>query len=170
MSRRRSPKKRSYRPDPIYQSILVHMFVNCLMRKGKKSLSYRILYSVLNQIQDKTQRDALVVLEYAIRMVTPTVQLKSRRVGGTTYQIPIEVGPRRGTAMAIQWILTSARRRPGRDITTRLLAEILDAVRGNGGAVRKREEDLRIAEANKAFARYRFLSKSANIETVLIVE
>ena len=112
----------------------------------------------------------MIVFEYAVRMVTPTVQLKSRRMGGATYQVPIEIGPRRGTAMAIQWILKAARNRPGRKMTRRLSIEILDAVRGTGGAVRKREEDLRMAEANKAFARYRFSSKSANIGTVLIVE
>jgi small subunit ribosomal protein S7 len=163
MSRRRTPKKRSYNPDPIYQSILIHILVNSLICNGKKILSYRILYSVLNQIKDKTKRDSLVILEYAIRIVTPTVQLKSRRVGGTTYQIPIELGPRRGTNIAIKWILTAARTRPGRDITSRLFAEILDAARGNGGAVRKREEVYRMAEANKAFSRYRFLIKSGTM-------
>ena len=156
MSRRRRPKKRLYDADPVYQSILVHIVVNHLIRNGKKSLSYRILYSVLEQIREKTQREPLAILEHAIRIVIPSVQLKSRRVGGATYQVPIEVGKRRGTAIAIKWLLIASRLRPGRDITNCLFAEILDAARGNGSAVRKREEVHRIAEANKAFARYRF--------------
>lgn len=159
MSRRHTPKKRSYSPDPKYQSILVHIIVNRIIYQGKKSLSYRILFSTLHIIKEKTNREPLAVIEHAIRMVVPTVQLKSRRVGGATYQIPIEVRPRRGTAIAIQWIISAARNRPGRNIVSLLAAEIIDAARGNGSAIRKREEVQRIAEANKAFARYRF-SKS----------
>jgi len=156
MSRRHTPKKRSYSPDPKYQSILIHMIVNRIIHQGKKSLSYRILFSVLQEIKEKTHREPLAILEHSIRIVIPTVQLKSRRIGGATYQIPIEVTPRRGTAIAIQWIVSSARSRPGRGIISLLSAEIIDASRGRGGAVRKREEVHRIAEANKAFARYRF--------------
>jgi small subunit ribosomal protein S7 len=156
MSRRQLPKKRPYKTDPLYQSILVHLVANRLIRHGKKSLSYCILYAVLHNIQEKTNRDPLAILEYAIRMVIPTIQLKSRRVGGTNYQVPVEVNPRRGVTIAIQWILIAASIRPGRNIIARLSIEIIDAACGNGGAVRKREETHRMAEANKAFARYRF--------------
>jgi len=127
------------------------------MRNGKKSLAYRILYSSFRQIQEKVQREPLSIIEHAIRVVTPTVQLKSRRVGGATYQVPIEVSPRRGIAIAIRWILMSSYSRPGRNVDSRLSIEIIDAACGVGGAVRKREEVYRIAEANKAFTRYRFL-------------
>jgi len=165
MSRRHTPKKRSYSPDPKYQSILVHILVNRIIRSGKKSLSYRILFSVLHKIKEKTHREPLAILEHAVRIVVPTVQLKSRRVGGATYQIPVEVRPRRGTAIAIQWIVFAARARPGRDIVSLLSIEIIEAARGNGRAVRKREEVQRIAEANKAFARYRF---SNTLDTIAI--
>nr|BBI28670.1 fusion protein of ribosomal protein S12 and ribosomal protein S7 [Dinophyceae sp. MRD-151] len=168
MSRRHTPKKRFYSPDPKYQSILVHIIVNRIMRKGKKSLSYRILFSVLHKIKEKTQREPLAILEYAVRIVVPTVQLKSRRVGGATYQIPIEVRPRRGTAIAIQWIVAAARARPGRDIVSLLSIEIMEAARGSGRAVRKREEVQRMAEANKAFARYRFSAVAATMVSDLI--
>jgi len=143
--------------DPIYQSILVQKIVNRLIRHGKKSLSYRIIYSVLYKIQEKTQREPLAILEYAVRIVTPTVQLRTRRVGGANYQVPQEVSPRRGITLAIQWILVAARARPRRGIINCLSTEILDAACGSGGSIRKREEIHRIAEANKAFARYRFL-------------
>jgi small subunit ribosomal protein S7 len=133
------------------------MFATRLMRNGKKSLAYCILYSSFRRIQEKVQREPLSIMERAIRVVTPTVQLKSRRIGGATYQVPIEVGPRRGIAIAIRWILMSSHSRPGRNVDSRLSIEIIDAACGIGGAVRKREEIYRIAEANKAFTRYRFL-------------
>lgn len=157
MSRRRKQRKRWYRIDPKYQSFLVHIIVGHLIRNGKKSLSYRILYSVLRLIHEKTRVEPLVIVEHSVRIVIPTVQLKSRRVGGTTYQVPIEVGTHRGTAIAIKWILHAAQIRLGRGIVNCLSAEIVDATRGSGGALRKREEVHRMAEANKAFARYRFL-------------
>lgn len=156
MSRRRTAKKRTLTPDPIFQSRLVHMVVNRIMRDGKKSVAYGLLYSALQEIEEQSSQKPLLILEHAIRRVTPAVQLKARRVGGATYQVPVEVGPRRGTSMAIQWILEAARTRPGRDRSARLRAEILDAARGAGGAVRKRDEVHRRAEANKAFAKYRF--------------
>lgn len=156
MSRRRRPKRRLHCEDPKYQSILVNIAVNCLIRNGKKSLSYRILYAVFEQIYERTKNEPLAVFEYAIRIVTPVVQIKRRRIGGTTYQIPIRVSQNRGTATAVKWILRASRVRTGRDIVTRILAEITDAANGNGYAVRKREETHRIAESNKAFARYRF--------------
>jgi small subunit ribosomal protein S7 len=156
MSRRGSRKKGIYSSDPVYQSVLVHMFVTRIMRNGKKSLAYRILYSAFRRIQDKSQREPLAIMEQAVRVVTPTVQLKSRRVGGATYQIPTEVSPSRGIAIAIRWIFISSYSRPGRNIDNRLSIEIIDAACGIGNAVRKREEIYRMAEANKAFTRYRF--------------
>jgi elongation factor Tu len=160
MSRRNATRKRFHSVDPEYQSFLVHIVVIRLMRNGKISLSYRIMYSVLDRIRRKSKREPLVILEHAIRRVTPKIQLKARRFGGTTYQVPVEVGPRRGVIIAIQWMLAASRKRQKRDIVTSLSTEILDAARGNGGAVSKREEVHRMAEANRAFARYRFLRKS----------
>jgi small subunit ribosomal protein S7 len=157
MSRRGIRKKEIYSFDPVYQSILVHIFVTRIIRNGKKSLAYCILYSSFHRIQERIQREPLSIMEHAIRVVIPTVQLKSRRVGGATYQVPIEVSLRRGTAMAIRWIFMSSYFRPGRNIDNRLSIEIIDAACGIGNAVRKREEVYRIAEANKAFTRYRFL-------------
>lgn len=157
MSRRRTAKKRTLTPDPIFQSRLVHRVVNRLRLDGKKSVAYRLLYSAMQDREQQTNQKPILLLEHAIRRVTPAVQLKARRVGGATYQVPVEVGPRRGTSRAIQWILDAARTRSGRDRSARLRAEIMDAARGVGGAVRKRDEVHRRAEANKAFAKYRFL-------------
>jgi small subunit ribosomal protein S7 len=157
MSRRSITRKRFYCVDPEYQSFLVHIVVTRLIRNGKISLSYRIIYSVLDLIRGKRKREPLAILDRAILRVTPKIQLKVRRFGGTTYQVPVEVKPRRGIILAIQWILIASRKRRKRDIITSLSAEILDAARGSGGAVIKREEVHRMAEANRAFARYRFL-------------
>jgi small subunit ribosomal protein S7 len=157
MSRRGSQRKDSYRFDPVYQSILVNIFVNRVIRHGKKSLAYRIVYSAFRRIQDKTGKEPLAIVEHAVRVLIPTVQLKTRRVGGATYQVPIEVLPRDGIVMAIQWILAASRVRVRRGISRRLSLEILDVIFGNGGALRKREEIHRLAEVNKAFTRYRFL-------------
>jgi small subunit ribosomal protein S7 len=134
----------------------VYIVANRIIREGKKNLSYNILYSSLNQIKEKTKRDPLVVFEYAIRKVTPKVQVKVRRVGGTNYQVPGQVSLKKGTAVAIQWILKATNNRPRHNIATRLSEEILDSARGNSRAVRKREEVHRIADANKAFTRYQF--------------
>jgi small subunit ribosomal protein S7 len=157
MSRRGFRKKEIHIFDPVYQSVLVHIFVTRIMRSGKKSLAYRIMYSSFRRIQEKVQREPLAIIEHAVRVVTPTVQLKSRRVGGATYQVPVEVSPRRGIAIAIRWIFISSYSRPRRNIDNRLSIEIIDAACGIGNAVRKREEVYRIAEANKAFTRFRFL-------------
>ena len=157
MSRRSIRKKKIYNSDPMYQSILVHMFVTCLIQNGKKSLAYCILYSSFRRIQEKVQREPLAIMEYAIQTVTPTVQLKSRRVGGATYQVPTEVKLQRGAIIAIRWIFLAACVRSGRNIDNCLAIEIIDAICGNGGAVRKREEVYRIADVNKAFTRYQFL-------------
>ena len=156
MSRRSTPINRFYISDPIYKSFLVHKSVNHIIIRGKKSLSYRIVYDVLYQIQNETHRNPFTILEHAVRMTTPVVQLKARRIGGTTYQVPVEVCSNRGTRIALFWILRSARKRPEPNIAQQLSAELLDAIRRIGNSIRKREEIHRIAEANKAFTRYRF--------------
>lgn len=156
MARRYKRYKSLCKIDPLYKSILVHIIVNRLIRNGKKSLSYRLFYLALYRIQEKTQGKPLAILERAIYLITPTVTLKARRVGGRTYQIPIEVDSRKGIAIAIQWLLTAARTRVGLDISRCIFREIVDAARETGMAVRKREEVNRIAKANKIFARFRF--------------
>jgi len=156
MSRRRVIKKRYISADPVYNSRLVHMVTNRLMKNGKKALAYRLLYQALKQIGDITEQDPIKVMEQAVRNATPLVEVKSRRIGGSTYQVPLEVGPERGTALAISWLLTSCRTRSGRDMVTNLTNEFLDASKSMGNAIKKRDEVHKMAEANKAFAKYRF--------------
>lgn len=156
MPRRRTPKKRFLSPDPVYDSRLIHMIVNHLMKKGKKSLAFRLLYQSMIQIGETTQQDPVKVVEQAIRNATPLVEVKSRRIGGSTYQVPLEVNPERGTALAIRWLLTSCRNRAGKNMVGKLTNEFLDASKNVGNAIRKRDEVHRMAEANKAFAKYRF--------------
>jgi len=127
MSRRRIAKKRSVMPDPIYDSRLVELIVRQIMRKGKKSLAYKIMYDAMTQIAETTQQDPLVVIEQAIRNATPLVEVKARRVGGSTYQVPLEVLPERGTALAIRWILIACRNRSGRTMASKLMNELLEA-------------------------------------------
>ena len=155
MPRRRTPKKRFLSPDPIYDSRLVHMIVNHLMKKGKKSLAYRIFYAAMKQIGEITEKDPVQVIEQAIRNATPLVEVKARRIGGSTYQVPLTVNPERGTALGIRWILSSCRSRSGRDMISKLTNEFLDASKNMGNGIRKRDEIHRMAEANKAFAKYR---------------
>jgi small subunit ribosomal protein S7 len=156
MPRRRTPKKRIILPDPVYDSRLIEMIVNRLMKKGKKSLAYRLLYQTLKQIASTTQQDPIKLIEEAVRNATPLVEVKARRVGGSTYQVPVEVNPERGTALALKWILTASRNRPGKTMITKLTNEFLDASKNIGNAIRKRDEVHKMAEANKAFAKYRF--------------
>ena len=156
MSRRRTQKKRNVMPDPIYDSRLIELIVRQIMRKGKKSLAYKIMYETMTQIADTTQQDPLVIIEQAIRNATPLVEVKARRVGGSTYQVPLEVVPERGTALAIRWILSSCRLKSGRPMTPKLTSELIEASKNSGSAIRKRDEVHKMAEANKAFAKYRF--------------
>lgn len=156
MPRRRTPKKRIILPDPVYDSRLIEMIVNRLMKKGKKSLAYRLLYQTLKNIADTTQQDPLKLIEEAVRNATPLVEVKARRVGGSTYQVPVEVPPERGTALALKWILIASRNRSGKTMISKLTNEILDASKNVGNAIKKREEIHKMAEANKAFAKYRF--------------
>ena len=156
MSRRRTPKKRNVMPDPVYDRRLVELIVRQIMRKGKKSLAYKIMYESMNQIAETTQQEPLVIIEQAIRNATPLVEVKARRVGGSTYQVPLEILPERGTALAIRWVLSAGRNRSGRSMASKLTNELLDASKNSGNAVRKRDEVHKMAEANKAFAKYRF--------------
>ena len=156
MSRRRTPKKRNVMPDPVYDSRLVELIVRQIMRKGKKSLAYKIMYESMNQIAETTQQEPLVIIEQAIRNATPLVEVKARRVGGSTYQVPLEILPERGTALAIRCVLSAGRNRSGRNMASKLSNELLDASKNSGNAVRKRDEVHKMAEANKAFAKYRF--------------
>lgn len=155
MSRRRSHKPRVISPDPTYDSRLVHMFVNRIMQDGKKSVAYRLFYEAMNEVREKTQQDPIKVIEQAVRNATPLVEVKARRVGGSTYQVPLEVTPERGTALAMRWILTACRNRPGRTMVAKLTNEFIDASNNTGSAIRKRDEVHRMAEANQAFAKFR---------------
>ena len=156
MPRRRVAERREVLPDPIYNSPLITKFICSMMWGGKKSLSENIFYSALNQLADRTGEDALKVFKRAIDNVRPTVEVKSRRVGGSNYQIPVEVMPERRGSLAIRWIVTAARGRGEKTMTDRLAAELLDASNNRGNAVKKKEDTHRMAEANKAFAHYKF--------------
>lgn len=156
MSRRRTAKKRLVTPDPIYNSTLVTMLINRLLLKGKKTLAQQIFYQAMKKIEESTQQDPLEVLRQAVVNVTPLVEVKARRVGGSTYQVPLEVKADRGTSLALRWLIKSARTRSGREMVSKLSNEIIDAFNNTGAAVRKREEIHRMAEANKAYAQFRF--------------
>ena len=156
MSRRTTAKKRLALPDPIYNSRLVSMLTVRILQEGKKHLAQRIIYQALDIIKEKTGEEPLNILETAIRKVTPLVEVKAKRIGGSTYQVPLEILPERGTALAIRWILSACRNRAGRNMASKLTNELLDASKNSGNAIRKRDEIHKMAEANKAFAKYRF--------------
>jgi small subunit ribosomal protein S7 len=148
--------KREILPDPKYSSQEVAKFINVIMTRGKKSVAEKIVYGALEQVRKRTHRDPLEVFNQAIANVKPMVEVKSRRVGGANYQVPVEVRPVRRVALAMRWIRDAARARGEKSMDTRLANELAEAAEGKGGAVRKREEVHRMAEANKAFAHYRF--------------
>lgn len=156
MSRRTAAQKRPAGSDPVHNSRLVNMLVNRMMRSGKKSLAYRIVYDAFKIIQDRTGSDPLETFERAVRNATPLVEVKARRVGGATYQVPMEVRSDRGIALALRWLIHFSRQRAGRTMSMRLANELMDAANETGSAIRKREETHRMAEANKAFAHYRY--------------
>lgn len=156
MSRRRVVQKRPIPVDPVYNSRLISMMVRRIMKHGKKSIAYRIIYQALKTIEERTGAEPLEVFEKAVRNATPLVEVKARRVGGATYQVPMEVRSERGTALALRWLIQYARARTGRSMSLRLANELMDAANETGSAVRKREETHRMAEANKAFAHYRY--------------
>ncbi len=156
MSRRNTSRKRLIQPDPLYQSKLVSMLTARILKSGKKSVAQTIIYDTLKIIEDKSSAEPIHILEKAIRNATPLVEVKARRVGGSTYQVPIEVRAYRGTNLALRWITRFAKERSGKNMSIKLANEIIDAASENGNAIRKREETHRMAEANKAFAHYRY--------------
>ena len=156
MPRRREIPKREVPLDPIYSSSLVTKFISTLMSDGKRSTAERIMYGALDTIAKKSGKDAFEVFNSAINNVKPMVEVKSRRVGGANYQVPVEVRPVRRVALAMRWIREAAQKRGEKSMTVRLAGELQEAAEGRGGAMKKREEVHRMAEANKAFSHYRF--------------
>ncbi|MCW5206061.1 30S ribosomal protein S7 [Desulfobulbus sp. F5] len=157
MPRKRVQNRRSIEADPKYNSILVARFTNGLMMDGKKTLALRMFYDAMETVGGKvTGEEPMTVFETAMENVRPRVEVKSRRVGGATYQVPVEVRPERKNALAIRWIISFAQKRPGQSMAEKLAAEILDAYNNRGSAVKKRDETHKMAEANKAFAHYRW--------------
>ena len=156
MPRRREVPKREILPDPKFGSVELAKFMNVVMLSGKKAVAERIVYGALEQIAQKTGKDPLEVFNAAINNVKPVVEVKSRRVGGANYQVPVEVRPERAQALAIRWLITAARNRSETTMSARLSAELLDAANNRGNAVKKREDTHRMAEANRAFSHYRW--------------
>jgi small subunit ribosomal protein S7 len=154
--RRAGAAKRDVLPDPKYGSRLVAKFVNIMMIRGKKSTAENIMYHALTSVEERSKQEALKMFKTAIENVKPAVEVKSRRVGGSTYQVPVEVRPDRRTSLAMRWVIGAARRRPERSMADKLAAELLDAANNRGTAVKKREDTHKMAEANKAFAHYRW--------------
>ena len=156
MARRRSIAKRTILPDPKFKDLVVAKFVNMLMKDGKKSVAEKVVYGALDQVVDKTKGDALEALTKALDNVRPMVEVKSRRVGGATYQVPVEVRADRRNTLAMRWVIDAARKRSEKSMDKRLAGEIMDAVESRGAAVKKREDVHRMADANKAFSHYRW--------------
>ena len=156
MSRRRAAEKREVLPDAKYHDIVLSKFMNTLMERGKKSVAERVVYGALDDIEAKLKQDPVPAFHEALENVKPAVEVRSRRVGGATYQVPVEVRPERRQALAIRWIIDAARKRGEHTMEDRLSNELLDAVNNRGSAVKKREDTHRMAEANKAFSHYRW--------------
>lgn len=156
MSRRTQAARRPLQPDPVYQSRLVTAFTNKLMYDGKKSVAERIVNETMDRLGQTSGRDPLDLFEQAVRNATPVIEVKPRRVGGATYQVPVDIRSERRQALALRWLLNAARKRNGRSMVERLSAELLDAANNAGAAVRRKEEVHRMAEANRAFVHYRW--------------
>ena len=156
MARRRVASRREVLPDPIYNSIVVTKFINGMMWQGKKTTAEEIFYKAMEKIGEKTGEEPLKIFKKALDTVAPTLEVKSRRIGGATYQVPLEVTKDRRNTLAIRWIVLNARNRSEKTMRDRLVGEILDSTSGRGGAVKKKDDVHRMAEANKAFAHYRF--------------
>ena len=154
--RRKRAETRSTIPDPRYNSVVVAKFVNNLMERGKKSLATRIVYEAMDTCAERTSRPAMEIFEEALKNATPLVEVKPRRVGGATYQIPVEISSNRRMALAMRWLIESARKHSGRDMAARLAGELMDAARNEGNTVKRREDTHRMAEANQAFAHFRY--------------
>ncbi len=156
MPRRKRPVKREVLPDPKFQSVLVTKFINSIMRRGKKSLAETIFYHAIEIIEKKTGQNGLEVFEKAVENVKPLLEVKSRRVGGATYQVPVEVRPERRQSLAIRWIISNARARSEKTMAEKLAAELIAASKNEGASIKKREDTHKMAEANKAFAHFRW--------------
>jgi len=156
MPRRTKIVRRPLAPDPRYNSEMVTRFTNKIMQRGKKGLAERILYGAFDLIAQRTGRNPLEVFEQALTNATPVIEVKPRRVGGATYQVPVQIDGQRRTSLAIRWLLTSARSRAGKSMQEKLAAELLDAANGTGATIKRREDTHRMAEANRAFAHYRY--------------
>jgi small subunit ribosomal protein S7 len=156
MPRRREVAERPIIPDPKYSNKLVAKFINSVMRDGKKSLAESILYDAFSIIEEKTKNSPLKLFESAVENVRPLIEVKSRRVGGSTYQVPTEIRPSRRTALGIRWIINYARQRPEKSMASKLAAELMDAANNRGASVKKKEDTHKMAEANKAFAHFRW--------------
>ena len=154
--RRNRATRRPVAPDPRFQSRLVTAFTNKVLMHGKKSVAERIVYGALDRVEEQTGRPGIDVFEQAVRNVTPVIEVKPRRVGGATYQVPVDIRAERRQALALRWLLNAARGRGGRSMQERLAAEVLDAANNTGVAVRRKEETHRMAEANRAFVHYRW--------------
>jgi small subunit ribosomal protein S7 len=156
MSRRHSADKREINPDPKFGDLIVTKFMNAVMYDGKKSVAETIVYGALDQVQSKTKQEPVAVFHQALDNVAPPVEVRSRRVGGATYQVPVDVRPERRQALAIRWLITAARNRNESTMVDRLSGELMDAANNRGTAVKKREDTHKMAEANRAFAHYRW--------------
>jgi small subunit ribosomal protein S7 len=156
MPRRTKIARRIPAPDPKYNNELVSRFINKIMQRGKKGLAERIIYDALDMIQTRTGRDPVEVFEQAVYNATPVLEVKPRRVGGATYQVPVQIEGSRRQSLAIRWILTSARARSGKSMEEKLANELMDAFNGTGATIKRREDTHRMAEANRAFAHYRY--------------
>ena len=156
MSRRHSAVKRPAMPDPKFGDVVVSKFMSCLMYDGKRSVAEKIVYGAFDKIQERTGNEAVKVFHDALENVRPNLEVRSRRVGGATYQVPVEVRPVRQAALAMRWIVDSARKRSEKSMINKLAGELMDAAESKGAAIKKREDTLRMAEANKAFSHYRW--------------
>ena len=156
MARRRRPEKREILPDPRFGDVVLTKFMNMVMEQGKKSVAENIVYTALDSVEAKTRRDPIGLFHDALNNVKPGIEVRSRRVGGATYQVPVEVRPERAQALAIRWLIGAARKRSENTMSARLSGELLDAANNRGTAVKKREDTHKMAEANRAFSHYRW--------------
>lgn len=156
MPRRNRPARRQIEPDIKYNSVLVAQFINKLMKDGKKSTAQRIMYQAMDLIEARMKRSGLEVFDQALRNAMPILEVKPRRVGGATYQVPVEVGPERKVSLAVRWLIQSAHKRPGKSMAEKLAGELMDAANNTGATIKRREDTHKMAEANRAFAHYRW--------------
>jgi small subunit ribosomal protein S7 len=156
MPRRGTVKKRKPKPDHFYNSTLISIFINTILKKGKKSIAQKMVYTAMERVKQKAKEDPLKMFEKAVENARPLLETKSRRVGGATYQVPVEVSLNRSTSLAVRWLVRHARDRAGKSMEEKLSAEIIDAVNNRGGAVKKKEDIHKMAESNRAFAHYRW--------------